>query len=154
MTPTLNNNNNSDKITQTQMQTQSERGGEPVFPKQTNENLSTPLGENETVRNVFSVDNNKDKDKDDDNNGIDISGIHNKVSNNKFEGRRIHGAGSDSFMTGFTFAYFCSVLFDEKTIQSFENKIYLVGKDIPLLLQKTQFSQPSVSDSSKKESIT
>eukprot|EP01112_Ceratiomyxa_fruticulosa_P015679 TRINITY_DN4641_c0_g2_i1.p1 TRINITY_DN4641_c0_g2~~TRINITY_DN4641_c0_g2_i1.p1 ORF type:complete len:461 (-),score=78.99 TRINITY_DN4641_c0_g2_i1:42-1424(-) len=96
--------------------------------------LNTANNESELAQTVLSVDNKSSGDN----------------SGAKRSGRRIHGAGNDAFMTGFIFAFFCNA-FDEKAIQYFENTMYLVRKDFPLLLQKTPFNQPSGSNIKNKK---
>ena len=64
-----------------------------------------------------------------------------------------HRAGFDSFMTGFVFAVFLSRYgtsgnetargLKDMGLDEFVNKVYLSGKDIPLLIQKGNFSKTS-----------
>ena len=66
-----------------------------------------------------------------------------------------HRAGFDAFMTGYIFAFFSArygneVTKEEDTCKGYElgmdenkNKLYLVGKDIPLQVTTSSFSKPS-----------
>lgn len=53
---------------------------------------------------------------------------------------RLHSAGADAFATAYVFATFLSKSPQNEQIPiSFQNKAYLVGKDFPLLIAKSQF---------------
>jgi len=75
-----------------------------------------------------------------------------------------HRAGYDAFMTGFAFATFLVHQtqlpvdppdFKPKTIcaDKLVNKIYLVGKEFPLLLQKSSFAKNSVQHDAKMRKL-
>lgn len=62
-----------------------------------------------------------------------------------------HRAGIDAFMTGFIMATYFSRHCGEQgkdfcfqdSVQEFQNKIYLTGKDIPLIISKSSFAKTS-----------
>ncbi|GAM22906.1 hypothetical protein SAMD00019534_060810 [Acytostelium subglobosum LB1] len=51
-----------------------------------------------------------------------------------------HSAGYDSAMTGFIFAYYKHLVFRSEKLPELENKIYLTGKEVPLLLKKSSYA--------------
>jgi len=63
-----------------------------------------------------------------------------------------HTAGFDAFMTGYIFAhYLCKF---SSCLSDLRNKVYLSGKDMPLLLTKSQFTKNSKQHSDLKAVLT
>eukprot|EP01133_Synstelium_polycarpum_P011579 gene11579-13514_t len=62
-----------------------------------------------------------------------------KSHNHQSEEASLHSAGIDSAMTGFIFAYY-GVLFEADKKSEWVNRLYLSGKNVPLLLQKSNYA--------------
>lgn len=60
-----------------------------------------------------------------------------------------HSAHYDAYMTGFIFA--CQLLKYSSTtvLNHYKNKLYLMGKNMPLLIEKSQFSNTSLAHREK-----
>src|SRR5207237_8519769 len=54
-----------------------------------------------------------------------------------------HAAHFDSYMTGFVFARQLLILSEGEVLNEHKNKLYLMNKDRPLLVQKSEFAQIS-----------
>src|SRR3954470_10348334 len=54
-----------------------------------------------------------------------------------------HSAHFDAYMTGFIFARQILKYGETKVINEYKNKLYLIGKNLPLLVEKSQFSKTS-----------
>lgn len=59
-----------------------------------------------------------------------------------------HSACYDAFMTGFVFAH--QLMAEENVLAEARNKIYLIGKQIPLLIEKSKYAKPSSSHLAQK----
>ncbi|KAN0025878.1 hypothetical protein ACTFIU_001640 [Dictyostelium citrinum] len=58
----------------------------------------------------------------------------------KMEGQNVHSAGFDSALTGFIFVYYL-LLFKNSNLQNeVENKIFLSGKQVPLVLKVSKYA--------------
>ncbi|XP_067677671.1 target of EGR1 protein 1-like isoform X2 [Haliotis asinina] len=76
-----------------------------------------------------------------------------------------HRAGYDAFMTGYIMAYYFTkfgklptetrrnVKLTDLNVEEFKNKVYLCGKDIPLVITKSSFTKPSKDHREKMEKI-
>lgn len=60
-----------------------------------------------------------------------------------------HSAHFDAYMTGFIFARQILKYNKTKVMNEYKNKLYLIGKNLPLLVEKSQFSKTS--DRQKKQ---
>eukprot|EP01132_Coremiostelium_polycephalum_P007431 gene7431-9133_t len=63
----------------------------------------------------------------------------------------IHSAGFDSAMTGFIFAHYLQIFPNPNTQKELSNKIYLSGKNHPLVLMKSNYSIPTSSSNMKSK---
>ncbi|CAI2184630.1 17287_t:CDS:2 [Funneliformis geosporum] len=63
-----------------------------------------------------------------------------------------HSAHFDAYMTGFIFARQILKYNKSKVMNEYVNKLYLIGKNLPLLVEKSQFSKTS--DGHKQKMVT
>lgn len=61
-----------------------------------------------------------------------------------------HSAHFDAYMTGFIFARQILKYGKTKVNNEYKNKLYLIGKNLPLLVEKSQFSKTSDGHNKKK----
>lgn len=61
-----------------------------------------------------------------------------------------HSAHFDAYMTGFIFARQMLKYGKTKVNNEYKNKLYLMGKNLPLLVEKSQFSKTSNGHNKKK----
>jgi target of EGR1 protein 1 len=62
-----------------------------------------------------------------------------------------HSAAFDAFMTGFIFAY--QLIAEENTLKDGRNRIYLIGKQIPLIIEKSRYTKVSKNHELKRQSM-
>lgn len=58
-----------------------------------------------------------------------------------------HSAAYDAYMTGFVFGHYLSLV--QNVHQDCKNRIYLIGKQMPLIIEKSRFANPSKNHSRK-----
>ena len=54
-----------------------------------------------------------------------------------------HSACFDAFMTGYVFSHQTLVAEQDNILEAAKNKIYLIGKQIPLLIEKSRYAKQS-----------
>lgn len=64
-----------------------------------------------------------------------------------------HSAHFDAYMTGFIFARQLLKYSDTKVLNEYRNKLYLMGRNLPLLVTKSQFSKTSIGHQKKQQTI-
>ncbi|KAF0449770.1 ribonuclease CAF1 [Gigaspora margarita] len=64
-----------------------------------------------------------------------------------------HSAHFDAYMTGFIFARQLMKYTSATVMNEYKNKLYLISKNIPLLVEKSQFSKTSIGHQEKQKSL-
>ncbi|CAG8500234.1 14726_t:CDS:2 [Cetraspora pellucida] len=64
-----------------------------------------------------------------------------------------HSAHFDAYMTGFVFARQLMKYTSTTVMNEYKNKLYLIAKNLPLLIEKSKFSKTSVGHQEKQKSL-
>ncbi|EGC31299.1 hypothetical protein DICPUDRAFT_156861 [Dictyostelium purpureum] len=112
---------------------QKKKRGRKTF-EDDNSNLDGENEIGEVIKSIVNNNNNNNDNSEENNCNFKYKEIF------KMEGQNIHSAGFDSAMTGFIFTYFLLLFKKSNLLNEVENKVYLSGKQVPLFLKPSKYS--------------